>query len=292
MPLLSRKCETVLGAIDEIARPGDEFTWKALLARLKDKGLAQSTAGRYASDALRPRTNPCGELIKQGYVRRVRWGVYLRNPPTPAESWIRHRDALKVVPDKLRIGEYVLETSTSFPLVDARGRPIASLYIAWRRAAPAHPRSPTMYATLQAMADSTGVGRQFRGTNRMLPRETIARASEIEKQLRQFTRDEPTFGGVLLRALLEEMERATPVIVSVFPIKSRRSRAGFSLRPVWQGRRQWTADEKGAIRDAWDVVEEGKVQGQDPRRVALDPRVKPYLKLVSGWIYLDTPELA
>jgi hypothetical protein len=284
-------CKMVLGAIDEIAGPGDEFIWKALLTRLEDKGYAPNTARRFASEALKSRSHQGGPLIRQGYVRRVRWGTYLRIPPTPAESWIRHRDALRVVPDKLRLGEYVSETSTSFPLVDAREKPIASVYIAWRGAAPAHPRSPAMFAPFRAMTKSTGAGRQFRGTNKKLPRETIARAWEMEKQLRQFIKEEPTFGCALLRALLEEMERATPVIVSVFPIKSRRSRTGFSLRPLWQGRRQWTADEKGAIRDAWDAVEEGKAQGQDPRRVALDPRVKPYLKLVSGWIYLNTPEL-
>ena len=292
MPAFSLKGRKVLGAIDEIAHSGEEFTWSALIEKLEMNGLKRNTAKRYASEALGTRSSPKRELIQQGYVTWIRRGMYRRNPPTATEAWLRHQKALDSVPAKLLREEYAPEPLAGpRHLLNERGKPIAAFFIAWRKPAPPYPRRPGTYEAVRAMVSTKACDSEYRRTNKCLPDETIARASILQKQLRWFVKREPTFGRHFLRALLEEMERTTPVVVSAYPIRSRPSMRGFALRPKWQDPRQWTIKQNRAIECAWRAVRPALRRRENLRRVAEDPRVKPYLAPVSGWSYQNVPEL-
>jgi len=287
--MLSLKAETVLRAIDMETSFGGEFSWKGVRARLIGFGLSPNTARRYEAEGLR-------ELSKEGYVKWLHRGRYRRVPPTAAEWWDRHQKALDSLPSKLVRGEYELEP----PLLpehlnDADGKPIAVSFLAWRKHAPPFPRRRFTYDALLATADmlkSKEACMAIRRANELVPDETTRQWDSLQQQLREFVRRNPGFGRHVLRATLEELERVAPVVVSVYPMKSRRAtRSGFVMRLRWSDTTRWTKTQRNAIRRAWQVVHAAMESGHDLRKVIQDPRVRPYLADAGGWSHPIIPEL-
>jgi len=288
---LSLKAAKVLSAIDSEPSYGGAFQTKLIRARLTKPpfGLTLNTARRYYHEGL-------PDLIKGGYVEKLRRGWYVRKPPTAVEWWIRHQRALTGLPGKLLGGEYQLEPPGMPELLhDAKGRPIAKLFLVWRKHGPPFPRRRFTYNALLATANmlkSKEARMAILRADELVPDETIEQAGSLERQLREFVKQSPGFGRHFLRAILEELERVAPVVVSVYPMKSRRSTGrGFVMRPKWSDSTRWTKTQRNAIRKAWQVVHATTESGHDLRKVIQDPRVRPYLVDARGWSYPLIPDL-
>ena len=118
---------------------------------------------------------------------------------------------------------------------------------------------------------------------------------DVTRRMGALLQKNPDLGRNLLGTLIPWVIGRTPgVLVAypvAYPVRGRRRTRGFILRLKWQKLGQWTIKQKRAIEGAWRAVRPVQERGEDLGRVAEDPRVKPYLALLSAWSYPNVPEL-
>ncbi len=133
------------------------------------------------------------------------------------------------------------------------------------------------------------------GGRKLLPVDQRDEFDVVTRGMGALLQKNPDLGRDLLATLIPWVIGRTPGVLVAYPVRypvrGRRPTWGFSLRPKWQDPRQWTSKQLRAIEHTWQAVRPVMERGEDSRRIAQDPRVKPYLALMSNWSYPSVPGL-